>query len=114
MASKKPRDPDGKEIAKAISDSLPGWKLASNPTDADVESSTKPEKADRGASLKDLRKKFLGKTSDSDSDADADSESAEDYGSLKKSRRTVRVEPTEGGPSKVADIDDDEARIVQG
>lgn len=114
MASRKPFDPDGEDIAKAISKSLPGWKLARQEDAGDVPR-TKPIQSDSGASLKDLRKKFLGGMIDSASVADSAADGIEDYGSLKKTRRTVRVEPTDGGPSKVADIDEDgEARIVQG
>jgi hypothetical protein len=113
MAGKKRPVLDGKTIAKAIADDLPGWKLARKRSVADGVAAEAAVGAQPGATLKDLRKKFLGSEADADSDA-VTGGGPEDYGTLEENRTTVRVEPTDGGPAKVADIVDGKAKIVQG
>src|SRR5690242_16563366 len=89
---------DGAAIAKAIADDLPGWKLArTRKVVDDALASAVSAAAVPGATLSDLRRKFLGADADAVADA-AGVAGADDYGTLKKQRTTVQVEPDDGGP----------------
>jgi hypothetical protein len=102
---------DGKAIAKAIAKSLPGWKLATKAEDAHAAADpTSVKERDHGPTLRQLRAKFLG----NDAAADNAADSPEDYGTVDEARTSVNVEPDEGGAAKTADIENGEAKIVQG
>ena len=117
MATKKKPELDGDAIAKAISKDLPGWDIARKRPVSDAAMSGTLSKAQPATTIRDLRKKFLGKDSESDADSDSDAsgdDAREDYGELSKDRTTVEVEPKAGGAAKVADVVKGKAKIVQG
>lgn len=104
MARKKP-ELDGDAIAKAIAADLPGWKQVQRKPAAHDTST-----AESGPSLADLRRKFLG----ADAAADGVADGTDDYGSTNQRRKTVTVQPEQGGPTKTADIVNGKVKIVQG
>jgi hypothetical protein len=107
MASKK-SDIDGADIAKSIAADLPGWTRASRKRVADEYSAI--GHAAQGATLADLRRKFLG----ADATSDGPRAQADDFGSPSKGRTTISVQPQEGGPVKTADFANGRTKIVQG
>jgi hypothetical protein len=97
-------------LARTIAQQLPGWRLARQQVVSDAHAQQAIRGAARGASLEELRKKFLP--------ADEASDSARDGGGSMDApsgnRRSVLIEPEAGGPSKVIDIVDGKVKMVQG
>jgi hypothetical protein len=94
-------------LARAISEQLPGWKLAQKQSIANDDGSRDIRAYTRGPDLKELREKFFG------SDHERDVVDAADE--FKESDRvSVLVEPADGGPVKVADIVKGKVKLVQG
>jgi len=110
--SKKRNEVDIEAVAKAVEKQLPGWRLARQQEPAADGSTGIPAgKAVRGVSMDDLRKKYLP----SDEASDARARGASEADAPSDGRESVLLEPSDGGPSKVADFDEDgELRIVQG
>ncbi len=114
MASKK-LDIDGEAIARAIANELPGWTRAVKRDDTDDASeSAAAATAEPGASLADLRRKFLGQVGDADLAEDSLDAAPDDFGAPMKGRATVTVRPKDGGPEKTVDIVGNKVTIVQG
>lgn len=103
--------PDGEAIARAIANDLPGWDLVRKSNISDEAASQAVKSAQEGATIGDLRRKFLRIDTDAQSDGDY---GPEHFGTFEPKRTTVLVEPKEGGPSKVADVKNGKATIVQG
>jgi hypothetical protein len=114
MASKK-LDIDGEAIARAIAADLPGWTRAVKRDDSDdADEAAASVNAEPGASLADLRRKFLGAAGAADSTEDSASAEPDDFGAPMRGRSTVKVRPKDGGPEKTVDIVGGKATIVQG
>ena len=105
-----PGGADMDAVARAIAQQLPGWRLARQQVVSDTNAKQAIRGAARGASLEELRKKFL--PAGESSDAASDGAGAAD--APKANRRSVLIEPEAGGPSKVVDIVDGKVKVVQG
>ena len=119
MASKK-IEIDGAAIAAAVARDLPGFRVVKKTGFVAEASAVDAEKPcdDRGPTLQQLRRKFLGEAADAADAADsagaADGGAADDYGAMDAKRVSVQVEPDEGGPAKTADVENGRVKIVQG
>lgn len=106
------RSPSADEIARMVSEQLPGFKPTSaGPSLADAAARSAVKSVRPGLSVEELRRKFYG-----DDSADA-SEAVDESQLLDSAPRvgSVMVEPIDGGPAKTADIGPDgSVKIVQG
>ena len=99
---------NGTVTAAILAAEMPGWKLASD-VGTMAPSVEDGMKSERGPSLAQLRRKFLG-----DDAADAPDDAGDMLGELDTSVETVRIQPRKGGPAKTADIKNGKVSIVQG
>jgi hypothetical protein len=97
-------------LARTIAQQLPGWRLARQQVVSDAHAKQAIRGETRGASLEELRKKFL--PADEASDSAGAGGGAMDAPS--SNRRSVLIEPEAGGPSKMVDIVDGKVKMVQG
>lgn len=99
---------DADAIAKAVTEQLPGWRLSRTQAVAEDVSLAAAGKLTPGPTIAELRRKFLGGSSDS-------ADSAEESHAPTATRiKSVLIEPEDGGPSKVADLIEGKLTIVQG
>jgi hypothetical protein len=99
---------DSGEVAKAVEEQLPGWKLARPAAHDDAGRNALPRRVAQGASIDDLRRKFLG-SADGAHDVDSG-----DYPALDENVRVFRVEPVGGGPARVAELRGGKIKLVSG
>lgn len=102
-----------KDIAKldeVIRSSLPGWKLSTSHLEKSASLMNNGASVKPPVNLEQLRKKFLG----TPNTPTASKKTMSTKESVVIPRRTVRIEPQVGGPSKVADMVAGKITIVQG
>jgi hypothetical protein len=123
---KTPEDDDSgdtSQVEKAVEEQLPGWKVVA-PHHARPGETDTPRRAAQGASVADLRRKFIGPADGDEglrkkflgSEESATDEGAEgdEYPSLDESVRVFRVEPVDGGPARVAELRGGKIKLVSG
>jgi hypothetical protein len=115
--TKPPKDTDATSradsmemLASEVKKQLPGWRIAREESAADLQNSKGSPLTVRGATLGELRRKYLPA---GDQDA-VDSVTPADYMKPASGKQSFRVEPEGGGPSKVADLDKGQIKLVQG
>ena len=129
MASKKTSQNDGDgasdaaALESALKEQMPGWKLARTPPLAQS-TTDRASRAAKGASVDDLRRKFLGGAGGADAasdlkrkflgsdDADASDDNA--HYPPPDDRRVFRIEPVDGGPPQVAEMRNGKIKLVSG
>lgn len=92
--------------AAVIRAQMPGWQIAKGTVAATGFLKANDMKTDKGPSIDQLRRKFLGTQ-----DAGAERPTIAD---VNEGVQTVRIRPKDGGPAKTADIRDGKISIVQG
>ena len=98
------------DIARAVAEQLPGWQLARKQPVADAATGRSIRNATPGVTLKELRRKFLP----GDEVSDAVEGGVLSEPAPGSARKSVLVEPKDGGPAKVADIVGGKVKLVQG
>ena len=103
---------DVERIASEVAKQLPGWHLAKQPDNSSMDS-VRSHATSRGATLEDLRRKFLpaDEAADNAAAAGADAAAAPE---AQPDRVTILVEQDSGGAAKVADVVGGQVKLVQG
>jgi hypothetical protein len=96
-------------VGRAVREQMPGWRLAKTKPKPHVitHDDEGTGEAQSGATLADLRRKFLGQVDASDS-------TGESYSEPEAGITVFRIEPVSGGPARVAELRDGKIRVVSG
>jgi hypothetical protein len=98
-------------LASAVSEQMPGWKLVPSSSGADaLEAPEGGSGAQQGADIETLRRKFLGE----DGGAVDNTSTAGVAARVREQVEVFKVEPTAGGPVRVAERRNGKIRIVSG
>src|SRR5262245_31873857 len=102
--------PNVGSLEQAVRNQMPGWKLAAGESDRDAMSAgTTGPRAEPGVDLQTLRRKFLGAAA-----AEVAPASDAAAGGTSEPVEVFRIEPKEGGPSRVAERRNGKITIVSG
>src|SRR4051812_25371320 len=86
-----------RSLEALVAREMPGWKIDSDAELVVDDVEDHSMRSERGPSIAELRRKFLG-------DADAADNSPDAFAEVDRKVETVRIKPSGGGPAKVADV----------